>query len=107
MTIETNGNEIVQGIDKMLDELTVKPTRFAANIGKLHALFNHRKRLIAITAELKGNFVLEFEVNVNEFAKDPEQAFNTIRDTVGECGLAALQRRHNERSILANVMREL
>lgn len=107
MTIETNGQELAQGIDKLLDELTVKPTRFAANAGKLHAQFNHRKRLIAITAELKGNFVMEFEVDINEVAKDPESAFQAVRDHVGECGLAALERRHNERSTLASVMQEI
>lgn len=107
MTIETNGNEIVQGIDKLLDDLTVKPTRFAPNIGKLNAMFNHRKRLIAITAELKGNFVMEFEVDVTQFAKDPEAAFNAVNEQVSECAFAAHQRRHNERSLMASIMREL
>lgn len=105
-TIETNGNEIVQGIDKLLDDLTVQPGKFATNIGKLYAQFNHRQRMIKIMAELKGHFIIEFDVDVNQFAKDPEAAFNAVHESVSDFMFAAMQRRHNERSVIAGVMKE-
>ena len=105
--IETNGQEVAHGIDKLLDDLTVKSERFHANVGKLGVQFNHRKRLMKVKAETKGNFVVEFEVDMKEFAKSPEEAFTGIRDSVSEVMFAGLQRRHSERQTLAQVMRNM
>jgi len=104
--IETNGDEIAMGVNQLLDDLTVKSKRFYATHGKLNVMFNSRKRLIHFTAELKGEFVTEFDVDVTEFAKEPEGYFAGIRKDVTDIMFAALQRRHSERSLYASIQQQ-
>lgn len=105
--IESNGAEVAKGILTMLDDKLDQPKRFQPNLGKALVHFSHRRQLIKMTVEAKGNFVMEFEVSMNEFRRDPEQAFHSVMKAFNDTHMAGLMRRHEERHTLDKVMKEL
>ena len=102
-------SEIAQLLDLRLREYTVKPTRFKPNFGNLSCRFGRKKNegKIKLMAELPGNFVVEAEVELADFARSGEEAADAVVSSTREMHIAAAMRRHDERNLIAKTMRYL
>lgn len=107
MTI-TQG-EIAQLLDLRLREYTVEPTRFKPNHGRLWCLFGRKENVgkLKLMAELPGNFVIEADVELADFAKNGQEAAGTVVAAVREMHMAGAMRRHGERNLIAKTMQHL
>ena len=101
--------EIAQLLSLKLEEYTIKPTRFKPNFGNLHCLFGRgdKQGQMKLTAELPGNFVIDMQINLSEFARDGEAAATAVIESVREAHMAAAMRRHDERNLVAGAMQKM
>lgn len=109
--ITAGSNDIADAVALRLSPIAANPMRFKPSHGKLRILFGRpeldKEGLLLITAELPGNFVADFEFSLDEFAKNPTQALNTLADELKEAHGAAIYRRNHETNITNKMFAEL
>ena len=109
--ISVGANDVATAIALKLSPLTVEPTRFKPNNGKLNILFGkseqEKEGLLIVTAELQGNIVAEFEFSLAEFALSPREALETLASELKQAHGAAMYRRNHEQNITNKMFAEL
>ena len=108
-TIQVTGGEIAQLIALRAAPYVVKPTHFKPSHGNLSFLFGQsdKQGMIKGFAQMPGNFVVEFDVDLNEFAVDPENALSETIIAVRTITEAAQMKRHGDREAAAQVMTKM